>query len=463
MSSGIRAICEITCTRSSAPYFPPAIDLRSHRGGIEPSDDLVGELQVAHVARGHLQCRLDRLVLDPHRIVAFKPRPQAVENRPRFLDRRLARPAPVRNRRASASSSWMNSLYSLSVVAPMIRTSPRASTDLKMFAASDGAPRAEPAPIIVWTSSMNRIRFGRSLISRMTFWIRSSNMPRSIVPATIVFICRLTIWQSRRRTGTFSGSNSMRRAIPSAIAVLPTPGSPSSRTEFARSRWQRISRTRSISCVATEDRRELVLARQLIQVGGEVLEERWELETLLESFLPQLVIAHPCGQPGDKRLRLDAVSPDDRDRDPLRLFEYRRKQIRGFNRVAAAAARVQQGQLEQQLRRGGNPKVASRHARQQPQVLLERLKDLVRVELEVTHDLTEHVPFDLREGQTDVLIRQQRVLAAARLLERAIHDTLGRLCHLVLRDIEIVHGLLQPCAGCCGRWSKKTPNTTPAG
>ena len=96
----------------------------------------------------------------------------------------------------------MNSLYSLSVVAPMMRTSPRASTDLNTFAASDGAPSAEPAPIIVCTSSMNRMRFGRSLISRMTFWIRSSNMPRSIVPATIVFICRLTTWQSRRRTGT---------------------------------------------------------------------------------------------------------------------------------------------------------------------------------------------------------------------------------------------------------------------
>src|SRR6187549_2902584 len=79
----------------------------------------------------------------------------------------------VRKRRASASSSWMNSLYSFSVVAPTMRTSPRASTDLKTLAASDGAPSADPAPIIVCTSSMNRIRLGRSLISRMTFWIRS--------------------------------------------------------------------------------------------------------------------------------------------------------------------------------------------------------------------------------------------------------------------------------------------------
>ena len=93
-----------------------------------------------------------------------------------------------RKRRASASSSWMYSLYSLSVVAATIRISPRASTDLKMLAASDGAPSAEPAPTIVCASSTNRIRLVRSFSSRITFWIRSSNMPRSIVPATMLFI-----------------------------------------------------------------------------------------------------------------------------------------------------------------------------------------------------------------------------------------------------------------------------------
>ena len=141
-----------------------------------------------------------------------------------------------RNRRASASSSWMYSLYSLNVVAAIMRISPRARTDLKMLAASDGAPSAEPAPTMVCASSTNRMRFGRSFSSRITFWIRSSNIPRSMVPATIEFICRLTTWQSRSRTGTVSGSNSIRRARPSAMAVLPTPGSPISITEFARSR-----------------------------------------------------------------------------------------------------------------------------------------------------------------------------------------------------------------------------------
>ena len=82
----------------------------------------------------------------------------------------------------------MYSLYSLSVVAATIRISPRDSADLSTFAASDGAPSADPAPTIVCASSTNRIRLVRSFSSRMTFWMRSSNMPRSIVPATIEFI-----------------------------------------------------------------------------------------------------------------------------------------------------------------------------------------------------------------------------------------------------------------------------------
>ena len=55
----------------------------------------------------------------------------------------------------------------------------------------------------------------------------------------------------------------------------------------------------------------------------------------------------------------------------------------------------------------------------------------------------EHVPLDLREREADVLVGQQRVLAAARFLEGAVDDPFGRLSHLVLRDVEIVHGRLQ--------------------
>ena len=55
----------------------------------------------------------------------------------------------------------------VSVVAATIRISPRASTYLNTFAASDGAPSAEPAPTIVCASSTNRMRLGRSFSSRI--------------------------------------------------------------------------------------------------------------------------------------------------------------------------------------------------------------------------------------------------------------------------------------------------------
>ena len=58
-----------------------------------------------------------------------------------------------------------------------------------------------------------------------------------------------------------------------------------------------------------------------------MLQERRQLEPLLQALLPELVIAHPRGKPGNERLRLDAVPADDRDGDALSLLEDRRKQI----------------------------------------------------------------------------------------------------------------------------------------
>ena len=336
----------------------------------------------------------------------------------------------------------MNSLYSLSVVAPMMRTSPRASTDLKTLAASDGAPSAEPAPIIVCTSSMNRIRFGRSLISRITFWMRSSNMPRSIVPGdhrVHLQVDDLAVAQADRHL--------LRLELDAARQPFGDRRLADARLAEQQHRVGALAVAEDLEHllhlgVAAEDRRNLVLARELVQVGGEVLEERRQLEALLQPLLAQLVVAHPRGEPRHERFRLDAVAADDRDRDALRLLEDRREQVGRFDGVPAGAAGVQQRELEQQLGRRRDAQVAAGHARQQPQVLFERLQDLVRVQLEIAHDLAEHVPFDLRERQADVLVGQERVFAAAGFVERAVDDALGRLGQLVLRDVEVFHGRL---------------------
>ena len=81
-------------------------------------------------------------------------------------------------------------------------------------------------------------------ISSMTFLRRSSNSPRYFVPATSEPMSSV----SRRLFGSVSGTSpaTMRCARPSAIAVLPTPGSPMS-TGLFFVRRERIWMTRSIS------------------------------------------------------------------------------------------------------------------------------------------------------------------------------------------------------------------------
>jgi hypothetical protein len=57
--------------------------------------------------------------------------------------------------------------------------------------------------------------------------------------------------------------------------------------------------------IAAEHRRDLVLARELVQVGGEVLEEWRQLEALFQALFVQLVIPHARGQPRHQRFRLE--------------------------------------------------------------------------------------------------------------------------------------------------------------
>jgi len=77
---------------------------------------------------------------------------------------------------------------------------------------------------------------------------------------------------------------------------------------------------------------------------------------------------------------------------------------------------------------------------------VERLQDFVGIELHIAHHLPEHVPLRLRERQADVLVREERMLAPAGFVERAIDDTRGRISQFALRNVEIVvfHGALHP-------------------
>ena len=101
--------------------------------------------------------------------------------------------------------------------------------------------------------------------------------------------------------------------------------------------------------VPAEHRRNFVLSRQLVEVGGKVLEERRQFEALLQTLLAELVVAHAVGQARHQSFGLDAVAADDRDRDALRFLKDCRKEVRGLDGVPAETAGMQQRELEQQF------------------------------------------------------------------------------------------------------------------
>ena len=89
-------------------------------------------------------------------------------------------------RRSSAGSFSIRSRYSSSVVAPTMRSSPRASIGLSMLPASMAESPPAPAPTTVCSSSMKVMIWpSLSLISARTVLSRSSNSPRYFAPATI--------------------------------------------------------------------------------------------------------------------------------------------------------------------------------------------------------------------------------------------------------------------------------------
>ena len=167
-------------------------------------------------------------------------------------------------RRANAASFSMFLRYSSSVVAPMQCSSPRAKAGFSMLEASI-APSALPAPTRVCSSSMKRtISPAAAVISDSTAFRRSSNSPRYLEPATIAPRSSAKSRLSLRPSGT--SPLTIRRARPSTIAVLPTPGSPISTGLFLVRRdrtciVRRISSSRPITGSSLPSRATAVRSR----------------------------------------------------------------------------------------------------------------------------------------------------------------------------------------------------------
>ena len=150
----------------------------------------------------------------------------------------------VWKRRSKALSFSKYFWYSSSVVAPMARSSPRAKAGLRMLAASI-APSLLPAPTSVWISSIKRMICPSDLVTSFTTALsRSSNSPLYFAPAISAPMSSEKICLLFRFSGT--SPRTIRCANPSAIAVLPTPGSPI-RIGLFFVRRLRICSTRRIS------------------------------------------------------------------------------------------------------------------------------------------------------------------------------------------------------------------------
>ena len=153
-------------------------------------------------------------------------------------------------RRSSAASFSIYLRYSSSVVAPMQCSSPRARSGFRRFPASI-APSDLPAPTMVCSSSIkSMILPSLFLISPSTAFSLSSNSPRNFAPAISAPISSAKIVLSFSPSGT--SPRTIRCASPSAIAVLPTPGSPISTGLFLVLRESmritlRISQSRPIT------------------------------------------------------------------------------------------------------------------------------------------------------------------------------------------------------------------------
>ena len=110
------------------------------------------------------------------------------------------------------------------MVAPIARSSPRAKAGFRIFAASM-APCPPPAPTSVWISSINSTTSpSLEVTSLITAFSRSSNSPLNFAPAISEPISKAKICLSFKFSGM--SPSIILCAKPSAIAVLPVPGSP---------------------------------------------------------------------------------------------------------------------------------------------------------------------------------------------------------------------------------------------
>ena len=99
-----------------------------------------------------------------------------------------------------------------------------------------------------------------------------------------------------------------------------------------------------------------------------------------------------------------------------------------------------QRQLEHELCCRGGMHVPAASARDREQVIVERLKNGVWVQIQLAHYLCKQIPFHLCKGEEQMLGSEHGMVPPARLLHRAVDDTLRRLAQFAWWNVQFVHG-----------------------
>ena len=233
----------------------------------------------------------------------------------------------------------------------MQRSSPRASAGLSMLAAST-APSAAPAPTSVCSSSMKRMMPPSApSISLSTALSRSSNSPRYLAPAMSAPRSSARICLSLSDSAT--SPVAMRSAMPSTMAVLPTPGSPMSTGLFFVRRdstcmARRISSSRpmtgsSLPLRASSVRSRVYFASAWYLPSGSGSVTRWLPRTSVSAL--------------SRSSRRTPASLRARDAVAVILGDEREQEVLGRDVLVLELLRLLAGVLEQRLEASADVKV----------------------------------------------------------------------------------------------------------
>ena len=218
--------------------------------------------------------------------------------------------------------------------------------------------------------------------------------------------------------------------------------------------------------VAADDGRDLVLPRQQVQVHGEVLEGRGQLEALAQLLLAQLAVTEVRGDTRHQGVGLDPVAADDHHRGFLALVQDAGHQVGRLDGLPARAAGMVKRGTQHELRGVRRSQLGSffSYGRLSLNRILDGLQHFVRVQIQIPHRLREGVPLHASERKKQVRAGELRVAAPPRFVHCSIDNTLSRFTDPVLCDVQVVHhrGLLAaPGRGCLilyiGKWRARSP------